>query len=146
MKIRFTSIAWTEVSSRLSNVLVSLEFLANNLFAEKDYGAGVAQFVAVAVAIGEQEENEKFSKPHNKSGSNKHPVTGEVIKFISFALQFTQEEVENKNEAVLKKLFCDALFYRLDHPEIRIPKGFNYEGFSSDMKTAISKVLMQKDQ
>ncbi len=141
MKITFTSVAWTDVNAIFPKALKPLEFLANNLFLNKSYGADISQFAAVAIAVGEPEENEKFSKPHNKAGTDKHPLTGEKAKFISFALCFTQDEVLNKDEDKLKHLFCNALLARLDNPNIKLPKGFDYEKFSTDMKYAVSSVF-----
>lgn len=137
MKIRFTSVALSSIGSILSKVTVPLEKRINTVFSELSYGADIGLFTAVVIASGSAEQNEKFCKTHNKSGTDKHPMTNEEINFLSFALPFEVNEFEGKSESDICELFCNALEKRLDNPNIRMLKGFDYEQFSSDMKIAI---------
>ncbi len=144
MKIRFTSISWEEVSELLSKVMVHLEKHINASFSDLSYGADVTQFTAVAIAVDsvvDSSQNEKFAKRHDKSGTYKHPLTGEKVKYISFSLTYCYEDLEGKGESELRKIFCADLFKRLDDPNIKIPKGFDYPGFASAMKNALEKYL-----
>jgi hypothetical protein len=144
MKIRFTSIAWEEVSEQLSKVMVHLEKHFNTAFSDLSYGADVTQFTVVAIAVDsvmDSNQNEKFVKRHNKSGSYKHPLTGDKVKYISFALGYRHENLEGKDESELRRIFCTNLYNRMEAPFIKIPKGFDYQKFSSEMKFALEKFI-----
>jgi len=144
MKIRFTSISWEEISELLSKVTVHLEEHFNVLFSDLSYGADVAQFTAVIVAVDsviDSTQNEKFTKLHNKSGTYKHLLTGEKIKYISFSLEYRFEDLDGRDESEISKIFCADLSKRMDAPNIKIPKGFDYPKFASAMKDALDKYL-----
>lgn len=144
MKIRFTSNTWEEISSVISKAIRPLENEFNHLLSNVNYGGGVSQFFAVIIAIDSIEvknQNEKFSKSANKSGSFKHLLTGERIKYISFALEHQYEDLEGKDESEIRKIFCLDLYHRLDVPNIKIPKGFDYEKFSFDIKRHLEKYI-----
>ena len=120
---------------------VKLEQQIPPLFADKSYGCEIERFVAGFVAMGSPEMNARNSKGDNKVGSYKDPFTGEKVKFMSFALPFDPKELVGKDQCQLEKLLCEALYHRLDAPNIKIPKDFDYETFAIDMKAALqSKV------
>ncbi len=139
MKIRCTSCALENVSDVISKATIPMEDEFDKVFSELSYGGEVDQFLAVAIAAGSLEDNQEYFKEHNRSGTYKHPITKEKVKFISFALPFTEEEMKGVNDKEFSKLFCNALKEKLDNPDVKITKGFDYDKFSLDMKAAIDK-------
>lgn len=144
MKITLSSTAWEDVGKTFSDMSASLKTELSASFSEAFYGADVAEFQAVLIAVDSavcSNQNEKFAKDANRSGSFKHPLTGERIKYISFAIEYRHEDLEGKDEFALRKTFCTDLFKRLDIPAIKIPTGFDYPKFALDMKKALKKYL-----
>jgi hypothetical protein len=142
MKICFSGIAWTDVGTVFSKFAVPLESEFNDTFSHFSYGGEVDQFIGVLVAVDsmvDATQNAKFLSKNNKSGSFKHLLTREKVKFISIAIPYQHEGLEGKTESQLMKIFCADLYKKLDNPEIKIPKGFDYKKFTEDMKNKLSK-------
>jgi|GEM_PF-5780412 len=142
MKIIFCSVAWEDIGKKFSEMAAPLQVEFNSIFSERSYGAGISEFQAILIAVdstGDLGANEKFARQREKSGTYKHLLTGERIKYISFAIKRQHEDLEGKNTHNLRSIFCHDLHDRMDHAAIEIPKGFDYASFSTDMKGALKK-------
>ena len=137
MHIRFTSVATEEVGPILGNVGVQIQDALNPFFAEKSFGS-IDQFIAVIVAVdSDVAENNRFAKGHNKIGSYKNLLTNERIKYISFALPLDPLAVELMNEEKVRQKVCSALLKRLESPDLKFQKSFDYNRFSEELRLAI---------
>ena len=141
MIIGFTSMAWAAVDEVVGCAIAQLEQEITHVFAAKVYGSNISKFSTGLISVGTAHENEQYSKGSNKVGIYKCPLTGEKVKYISFALPFHPSELEGKNVDEIKRLFCEALYKRLDAPNIKIPKDFDYETFTIDMKAALQNKM-----
>jgi hypothetical protein len=137
MKIVFTSMIWQEVSEIVRCVTVQLEDELIPVFSAKNYGANIDEFIGLFVAMGPPTENEEYSKKDNKVGTYKCPLTGDKVKYLSFALPFHPSELVEKSADEIKRLFCNALYERLDQPNVKMPKSFEYGRFVADFKLAL---------
>ncbi len=112
------------------------------IFADTDFGADIKEFTFAIVAVDEDSQtNERFCEPNNKVGRYKHWLTHEAVKFISFALPFNPDAIERATEAEFIRMVCEAALVRLHNPGLKIPKGFDYSGFSAKFRDAVSVIV-----
>lgn len=139
MKLRVTSVAWGDVRDEISKATVFMQNSLNEHFVDRNYGANIDTFAIAVIAVGESDENARFSKKHNKSGSDKHPVSGELVKYISIAIEFHPDEIKGINSRELVDLFIVEINNKLEAPSLKVPKGFDWNLFCADLKSALSK-------
>lgn len=137
--MRVTSVTSSEVGELICNVTVALENELKPIFANDSYGGGVDQFVVVVVAVdSDTSVNEKFCKSHNRAGTDRHPITGEKVKYISVALPFDPQIIELMTEDQVRLAVCASLTSRLDNLGLkRMPKEFDYTKFATDLRVAL---------
>lgn len=143
MKIRFTSVTWSDIGPLIRNVMVMLEDALNPIFANNTFGGGVDQFTTVVVAIdSNSSENDKFCKAHNRVGIDKNPITGKKIKNISVALPFDPGVIKLMTEDQVCLEVCSALINRLNDLGLKkIPKEFNFAKFAIELRDALKIVM-----
>lgn len=125
MRIRITSSTSEQAALLLRTFTVWLEDVLFDAFKISDFGVDVDQFVAVFVAVSEDEtENERFAVKHDQSGKYKDVRTGIPVKFIGVAVRLNPEYIAKLNTDQIKFSLIQALITRLNQPIKRVPKGF----------------------
>lgn len=137
MKIVTTSIASEEAGALLNDHLVFLAKALNQFLGSQVYG-DISQLTVIIVAVDSAvAENGRFCKGRDKVGRFKHPVSGEQVKYISFALPFDPVDIESAPPGNLRQMVIDALIARLRNPALKIPKAFKYDALVSDLETRL---------
>lgn len=134
MHIRITCVTDEKAGILINDTLIELQDSLNLYFIGQKYGAH-EQFLIVVVAVdSDASENEKFLKRYNKVGSYKNLVTSEMTKYIGFGIPFDPLAIERMGGNQFRIAFCDALLLKLENPEIKVPKTFEYDRFAADLK------------
>ncbi|WP_137940421.1 hypothetical protein [Chitinivorax sp. B] len=122
----------------LGNVTVRLQEALSPFFSNKEYGGEVDQFMLVVVAVdSDVEENKRSCKAYNRVASYKDMITGSKVKFLGIALPFDPIPLAEMSERELANLICIALQEKMNNPELKIPKGFDYQLFKNDLQLAL---------
>jgi hypothetical protein len=138
MQVRITSVAAEEVASALRSITTVLEKSLSPYFLARDYGGQVEILVIVLVAVDpDPVENQKYCAEHNEFASFEHPYAKTRTKYVSFALPFNPSEIATMNERELRIAVSDALMTRLEQPDLRFPKEFDYPRLSLDLSIAM---------
>lgn len=141
MKIRITSVADEDATTAVREPINAIANSLNLNFVDHFYGA-VNQFTVVVVAVdSDPYENDRFCTAHNKFGTLKNPFTAEKIKYLSIALAFDPVLLCKWSESEIRKEICSAILLRLRNFEMRIPKGFDFEKFVSDIDTPLEILI-----
>lgn len=139
MKIRITSIAWQGLSDSIGSITVEMEDALSKLFKGLSFGAGIDQLTVVIVSVSsEDSENDRISEGYNKIRRLRHPVTHEQIKSIGLGIPFNYNVVSEMSRSDLRKVICCSVLRKIAKPDIKIPRGFNYEEFSERISAAIT--------
>jgi hypothetical protein len=126
MHLTITSNSSEEAFRPLAIFANSLERVINPLIANESYGP-IERLILVVVAVeDDEEENLALCAPHNKSGSYKHPITGERVKYLSIAVPVCPKEIVEAFESDLRKLLIERIIVAIEAPTVKIPKGFDY--------------------
>jgi hypothetical protein len=138
MQLRVTSVTGEDVAALFRDATVDLETALARHFAGRDYGGGIDQFVVVAVSVdSDAAENERFCGPYNKVGSYKSLVTGERVRYISFACALDPAAAIRMSEGQVAAAICKSLSNHLDNPPVRVPKQFDHVAFAGALRVAI---------
>lgn len=139
MDVRITSVASSDVGQKISDVTVPLEeSLRDKVKKELSEMEGIGQFMVVVVAVDSDPAiNEGFCKGYHKVGSYTHPITGKRTKFIGFALNLDPQDVSCYPHDALKKAICTEIIKHLNNNDLKIPKKFDYQKFSSYLKEVL---------
>lgn len=137
MDIKITSVASDETIGPLNQFFTKLEDALNGYFRDKVY-VGIDLFIIVIVSVDEDEENNlKWGKKHNASGSFINPFSKERTKYFSVAVHYPVEAVLQQDESQLRIGLCDAIAARLASTEVKVPKGFDLQHFVSEASMAL---------
>lgn len=121
----------------LAKFSVALERAVNPLIKDESYGA-IARLMLVVVAVyDDPDENLASSKNHNKSGTYKHPVTNERVKYFSLAVPFSPLEISSLSEQELRKKLIAKMVMVIEDPEVKISKGLEYERLAQRLNTLL---------
>jgi hypothetical protein len=138
MKIIVTSISWQGVSEIVRSITREMENALSLSFKDLSYGAGIDQLTIVIIsASSEDSENKRLSKGYNRVGRVRHPFTKEPIKFIGFAIPINSDLLVSICRPELGKLICEATLDKIANPKLRLPKDFDYDGFSKRLRATI---------
>lgn len=145
MRIKISSIVSEPLAGVFRDVTNSLERALQPAFEDKLYGADVGQFSTFAVAVdADKTISQRFCEKYDKVGRYKHPITKDWIKYISFALSFDPDKIRSSNERTITEGLCAALLQRLNDPQLKLPKAFEYEIFAADLRIAIEIYMRAK--
>lgn len=137
MKIKITSVVSEETLVPLNNFYTRLEDALNDCFEKKPYGPlDLFSFTIVSVYDAD-DENEKIAKGHNKSGRFTDPFTKEKVKYFSIAVPYNVNKVLSLSDTELRRDLCAVMIHGLENTSVKIPKGFDFDGFSNDVKLAL---------
>jgi len=141
MDITFTVIAWSEMVMVANEACQSLEKKISPFFQSDDFGAGVKDFIVVAVAVSEDDStNSRFYDAHTRSGYIKDPLTGAKSRSISVGVPLPLVESAVPNEAEIARNIVSSLKARLK--EMKFPSKFDKERFSSKLVDLCDKALL----
>ena len=137
MHITVTSISSQETNKKLNEFSADLEDSLNKYLSVDSFGP-INRFMFVIVAVYEDAaENDRFCQKNNKSGTYKHPVTSERVKYFSIAVPYSPEKILSTDKEDLRKNLCSEIIRHIDNPQVKIPKGVEYERFSEKIKLAL---------
>lgn len=137
MHIKISSVASSETIVPLNNFYVPLEKSLNARFSSESFGK-LDWFMLVIVAVYDEEErNKPLCEKHNKSGSFADPLTKQRHRYMSVAMQIPASKVLSLDEAELQVELCDRLASELLSTSVKVPKGFEFERFVAEAKTAL---------
>ncbi len=140
MLISFTARAWHDAVTQVSQGVTMLEDALQPMLGA-DYG-GVAQFVAVLVAIDSDEaENARFRKPFDRVGRS----PGTDLRYFSMSVGFTPEELLPMTPWQVARTLALRLKEGLASRPKRLPRTFDYERFRADAARALD-AFVSKDQ
>jgi hypothetical protein len=135
MHLTVTSDSSEEAFKPLALFSNALERAANPLIVEESYGA-VGRLMLVIVAVEEDaQENLACCKTHNKTGTYKHPITGERVRYFSLAVPFNPKEIVEKDESELRMRLIEKILEVMENPVVKIPKDFAYEELARKLRT-----------
>jgi hypothetical protein len=138
MKIRITSISWRGVSDSIRSVTMDMENALSKPFSDLSFGSGIDQLTIVIIsASSDDSENYRLCKGYNKIARLRNPITRKPIKSISLAIPINSDVVGGMTKLKLCTFICESVLRKIASPDIRIPKDFDYSGFSECLSTAI---------
>lgn len=110
-----------------------------NVLVAKNYGSGVDDFLIMPYAVfSDEKENSEFAKPSHKIQRTKDYYGDKGwIKTIVFALPFNPDLVSKADCEEFRILLCNTVLERLEDPQMKILKTFNYEIFKKDVANEI---------
>lgn len=114
-------------------------FLKGNFLKDKSYGGNIDDFLVVAyVVFPDDKENEEFARLSHKVQRQKDYYGDKGwLKTIVFALPFNPDLVSKMQLEEFRILLCNAILDRLENPEMKILKAFDYETFEHDVRKEI---------
>ncbi|MBE2166660.1 hypothetical protein IIQ43_19275 [Acinetobacter oleivorans] len=116
-----------------------MESHLKNVLATKNYGGGIDEFLIIPYAVfSDEKENSEFAKPSHKVQRTKDYYGDKGwIKTIVFALPFNPDEVSKMNCEKFRVLLCNTVLERLEDPQMKILKAFDYAAFKQDVAKEI---------
>ena len=122
-------------------VLDNFDSFFINTFKSFDYGGDVSECIIYIHSVFSDElDNFKWGMPRNKMERRKN-FYGEKkwIKSIVLVLLFNPDVVAKMTFEQFRTYLCNTLLGRLQNPEMKILKAFDYESFKEDMTKIIKK-------
>lgn len=101
----------------------------------KDYGGEMNNFVIYIFSVySNNQENIDYAKPSHKVERIKdYYGDNKWIKSIVFALPFNPDLVSKMKCEKFRVLLCNTILERLEDPQMKILKAFDYEAFKHDV-------------
>ena len=144
MRIIFTCVAWEDTSKKLNSILKEFNDFFGIQFLDKFYGSNITECQVTVIAVDsdiDRSQNSKIAKKSNVVGSFKHLINGKKIRYIGFGLEYLHEDIVSKDIKILTALICSSLCRKLDNADIKIPKDFDYQKFSYDLKMELKRYM-----
>lgn len=139
MLFRVTSVAAEETGALLRYSTVRIEDCLNEFLRNENFGEGVDQFILVFISVDDKaNENSRWGKSHDKTGSYTNPSNGEKVRYISSAVLVPPESFVGKGPAALLSYVCSSAIARLVMRPKRVPKGFDYGRCSAAVSMALA--------
>lgn len=106
---------------------------------DKDYGGEVNNFVLYIFSVYENDQkNTDYARPSHKIERIKdYYGNNKWIKSIVFALPFNPDKVAKMSLEQFRVLLCNTVLERLEDPQMKILKAFDYESFKRDVAKEI---------
>lgn len=144
MKITVNSVTSGEVTAKYREPMLALERQLQECL-NGSYEGGVESLAFIAVSVSDDEaENQNFADDFNKSGYFKSPLSGERIKYLSFAYAITPQDAQRLSDHDLLSNFIAGILLELQTPRVRIPKSFDLQKLISDMEMASAQITDPK--
>lgn len=138
MQIRFTSAVWEDVGPVVNEAMTTLENLIAPAFDGKVYGAGISIFQGVLVAIGDSEENVRFTRGFNKVGWIAAIDARPRKRFLNLSVVMAPSELDGLTVEGVRQVFCQSMSAALKAPPLKLPRGFAYEEFARELDTMLT--------
>lgn len=105
----------------------------------RNYGGGIDSFLIVPyVVFSDEKENIEYAKPsHRVQRSKDYYGDKGWFKSIVFALPFNPDLVSKMKLEEFRILLCNTVLVRLEDPQMKILKAFDYECFKRDVAKEI---------
>jgi len=138
MKVRVTSIVWEEVGELVRSVGAAMERALTAPFQDLSFGGGIDQLFIIIVSMSSDvDENAKVCKGYNKVSRARHPVNGELIRSIGFAVPIDPDTLVTMTSRDLAGMICTTVAEKLTRRYPRLPKDFDYGQFTLHLGKAI---------
>jgi hypothetical protein len=138
MRVVVTSAAWSDVGDAITSVAGDIGKALSKVFGDLSFGAEVDQLTIVIVAMSSDDlENAKLSKGFNKIARLRNPITQKSIRSIGLSVPINYDTIVNMSRSELRKCIYDSMLRRIENPNLRIPKDFDYQRFSGVLSTSI---------
>ncbi|WP_284085036.1 hypothetical protein [Acinetobacter haemolyticus] len=114
-------------------------FSKNKPLKDKDYRGDIGNFLVVPfVVFADEKENFEFAKPSHKVERVKDYYGDKGwIKTIVFALPLNPDLVSKMKCEEFRVLLCNTILERLEDPQMKILKAFDYDAFKQDVAKEI---------
>jgi hypothetical protein len=137
MKIKLTTISSEEAGEILGEFCIELEKALNGYCGAKEYGP-LNMFVIGIIAVDDDvQENLKFGRTSNASGTTTHPFTREKQKYFSIAVYYSPTKIVELRRQQLKVALCGAIMEELTTTSVKVPKGFELDELVGDIRIAM---------
>lgn len=138
MKIRVTDISWPDVSAKIWEITTGMQNALSDLFEGVSFGAGIDQLTIVIISVSSEDaENQRLCKSYNKVVKLRNPISKEQVKVIGFGIPLNSNEAEKMEVPELRKFVCGSVLGKIMNPDFKMPRAFDYRGFSTRLSTAI---------
>ncbi|NAR53372.1 hypothetical protein GPS47_07100 [Acinetobacter haemolyticus] len=120
-------------------ILENLELFIRNIIKDKDYGADINDCIIYIYAVfPNMEENIKWGMPKNRIERRKDYYSEKGwIKTIVLVLLFDPDCVSKMTPEEFRVSLCNAILDKLENPNIKLLKTFNYKDFKDDISREI---------
>ena len=138
MRVRVTSISWSEVAAKVRSVTSEMEAALGPFFKDASFGGGVEQLMIVLVsASSDEDENDRIGKGYDGVRTRRNPLTNESTKSFGFGVQIRPEVLSGLDADGLRQFVRQSILMRIEQPGFRIPKTFNYPEFSRQLHAGL---------